>query len=472
MRDAALFALSPTDGRYRRYTAPLQPIASEYGLIRYRVEVMGRYVCALNDWLADRTLNCIRGLPAATVMAIIERFSEEDAQMIKAIETRGWNDIPATNHDVKACEIWLRIRFAEAGLGEYIEMIHFGCTSEDVNNIAYGLMIRDMVGVLMPKLNQVRNLVRRMAEENASVPMLSRTHGQPATPTTLGKELAVFVGRLDREIRQLSGFEFTLKLNGASGSHAALKVAYPSIIWPPFSAMFIERVLVGNDYITFRDNPLTTQIEPHDVYARLFDLYKRINTILVDFCQDIWRYISDEWLVQIPVAGEVGSSTMPHKVNPINFENGEGNLQIANWIMEGCCRKLPISRLQRDLSDSTVERMFGVIFGHMLVAYENIATELRKITPNRVAIEDALNAHPEVLTEAYMTVLRRARYPGAYDVVKNIARGKRLTLEDLHAFVDSLDDTLVTEGTKMYLKSLRPARYFGEAEWLVENASH
>jgi adenylosuccinate lyase len=299
--------------------------------------------------------------------------------------------------------------------------------------------------------------------------MLSRTHGQPATPTTLGKEFAVFEERLRRQMQQIDALKVSLKLNGASGNYAAMHAAFPDIDWPQFARAFIENgtYLRKGAHVSFSFNPLTTQIEPHDTYAELFAVIMRVNAILVNFTQDMWRYISDDWIVQRPVAGEVSSSTMPHKVNPINFENAEGNLQIANWLMEGCCRKLPVSRMQRDLSDATVERVFGTIFGHCIVGYENLRAGMTRVSPNAEKIRLALVEHPEVLAEAYQTILRSKGYPNAYDALKSLSRGAKITISDLHAFVDGLDPQFVDAETKQRMREIMPDTYFGLAPFLV-----
>jgi adenylosuccinate lyase len=463
----ALMNISPVDGRYERYTRPLRQIMSEFGLIKYRVDVMVRYVLALGAH-ADIPLQLDQA-EAKALEGIIQAFVQEDAFSIKQLETKGWNGILATNHDVKSCELWLRWKFGQIGLGGLVEWIHFGCTSEDVNNIAYGLMLRDAVDALMEPLELVVGWIQGSAKNCAHMPMLSRTHGQPATPTTLGKEFAVFEERLRRQMQQIDALKVSLKLNGASGNYAAMHAAFPNIEWPQFAQAFIENgtYLRKGAHVSFSFNPLTTQIEPHDTYAELFAVIMRINTILVNFTQDMWRYISDDWIVQKPVAGEVGSSAMPHKVNPINFENAEGNLQIANWLMEGCCRKLPVSRMQRDLSDTTVERVFGTIFGHCIVGYENLRAGMKKVSPNAEKIRLALVEHPEVLTEAYQTILRSKGYPNAYDALKSFSRGAKITLSDLHAFVDGLDPEFVDAETKQRMKEIIPDTYLGLAPFLV-----
>ncbi|QOZ06648.1 adenylosuccinate lyase [Bradyrhizobium sp. CCBAU 51765] len=463
----ALMNISPVDGRYERYTEPLRPIMSEFGLIKYRVEVMVRYVLALGEH-KDIPLNL--GQSNVTVLeGIIHSFAHDDALSIKQLETKGWNGILATNHDLKSCELWLRWKFGQLGLGGIVEWIHFGCTSEDVNNIAYGLMLRDAIDVLMESLQSVTDWLHGSAAQCAQMPMLSRTHGQPATPTTLGKEFAIFDERLRRQMRQMAMLKIALKLNGASGNYAAMHAALPGVDWPQFAQAFVENgtYLRRGAHVSFSFNPLTTQIEPHDTYAELFAAIMRINTILVDVTQDMWRYISDEWIVQKPIAGEIGSSAMPHKVNPINFENAEGNLQIANWLMEGCCRKLPVSRLQRDLSDSTVVRVFGTIFGHCMVGYENLHAGMKKVSPDAGRIRQALVEHPEVLAEAYQTILRSKGFPDAYDALKSLSRGAKITLADLHAFVDGLDPSFIDDETKRRMKGIMPDTYVGLAPSLV-----
>jgi adenylosuccinate lyase len=428
---------------------------------------MVRYVLALGAQ-ADIPLQLGKA-DTEKLEGILRAFAPEDAAAIKQLETKGWNGILATNHDVKSCELWLRWKFDQLGLGDRVEWIHFGCTSEDVNNISYGLMLRDGVDALMEQLDPAVKWIRDSAKACAHMPMLARTHGQPATPTTLGKEFAVFEARLRRQMQQVGAQKLSLKLNGATGNYAAMHAAFPNVDWPKFAQAFIESGthLRKGTHLSFAFNPLTTQIEPHDTYAELFAVLMRLNTILVDFSQDMWRYISDDWIVQKPVAGEVGSSAMPHKVNPISFENAEGNLQIANWLMEGCCRKLPVSRMQRDLSDSTVARVFGTIFGHCIVGYENLRAGMNKVSPNAEKIRLALLEHPEVLAEAYQTILRSKGYPNAYDALKSLSRGAKITIADLHAFVDGLDEKFVDAATKQRMKEIMPDTYFGLAPSLV-----
>ncbi len=463
----ALLNISPIDGRYARYTNPLRLIASEFGLIRYRIEVMVTFVFALASESSVPVVMTER--ETSDLLRISRKFTVEDAESIKQLETKGWNGIRPTNHDVKSCELWLRWKFEQAGLGAFVEWIHFGCTSEDVNNIAYGRMLSDAVDMIMGPLDQIGVSLRKSAVEYAALPMLSRTHGQPATPTTYGKECAVFVARLRRQRIKLKEFRLTLKLNGASGNYAAMREALPGVDWPAFAKRFIESgmYMCDGDFVQFEQNEHTTQIEPHDTYAELFDILKRVNMILVDYSQDMWRYISDNWIIQAQVAGEVGSSAMPHKVNPIQFENAEGNLHSANAVMEMMCRKLPVSRLQRDLSDSTVERNFGVVFGHCIVAYENLLGGMKKISPSHKNITDALMAHPEVLTEAYQTILRSVGYPNAYDALKSLSRGNKIGLNDLHDFIDGLDSQYVDVAVKKRMKEIRRETYIGYAAELA-----
>ncbi len=461
-------AISPIDGRYSRYTSKLRDIASEYGLIGSRVEIMIRYLLALSKE-AGIPMRALTKNERARLSRTIRNFGEDDATAIKAIETKGWEGISATNHDVKACELWIRHMLLKTSMADIVEWIHFGSTSEDVNNMAYGLMLRDMqLLVVEPLLTNVVGRIRSFAHSHAALPMLARTHGQPATPTTLGKEFAVYFDRLRKQIKPLDAYRVSLKLNSASGNYNAMYAAVPDFDWMQFSNRFIDSLSrdfgreTGAVY-RFAYSAISTQIEAHDTYAELFGMLMRINVILTDFCQDMWRYISDDWIVQKPVAGETGSSIMPHKVNPIQFENAEGNLGIANALMEFCCRKLPISRLQRDLSDSTVERSFGTIIGHMAVAYENIAGGMQKISANEEKIRRTLAEHPEVLAEAYQTILRSVGFPAAYDALKSLSRGKVLTLEDMHAFVDGLDPAFVGLETKELMRRLTPLSYIGKA---------
>jgi adenylosuccinate lyase len=344
-------------------------------------------------------------------------------------------------------------------LEAYTEAVHFGLTSEDINNLAYALIVRDARDqVLQLALNDITTRLREIAFAEANTPMLARTHGQPATPTTIGKELAVFAARLNRARADMLAVQLTGKLNGATGTFAAHVVAYPDVDWLTFSRAFVRKL--GLEPLV-----LTTQIEPHDTLAMCCDALKRLNTILIDLCQDIWRYISDDYLVQALNDQEVGSSTMPHKVNPIDFENGEGNLGLANALLEFLSRKLPVSRLQRDLSDSTALRNIGVAFGHSLLAYRRILKGLTKLQVNHLRLLNDLKNHPEVLTEAIQTILRRVGYPQPYEALKGLSRGRTLTMDDLRAFIESLE---VEPSVKDELRALAPERYTGLAADMVQ----
>ena len=462
-----LKALSPLDGRYRKYGSVLATHFSEQALITNRIVVMVEWL----RFLAADSRFPVRSITGREDLKLEEMISgirnDNDARIIKDIETKGWGDHPRTNHDVKACELYIRHCLTEMGAADLVEWVHFGRTSEDVNNIAYALMLAGALdGVMVPSLEKIRATVAGFAERYAHLPMLSRTHGQPATPTTLGKEFAVFAARLAKQIVQLEKVSILVKSNGASGNYAAEHVAFPEVDWQEVSQAFCARVGLQAMW-NVETNVVTTQIEPHDTYAELFAPLMRANTILIDMCQDLWRYISDDWIVQRAERGEIGSSTMPHKVNPINFENGEGNLGVANALLGFFCRKLPISRLQRDLSDSTVERNFGSAFGYAYVAYENISTGLGKIVANEDLVREALRNHPEVITEAYQTILRSVGYPDPYGALKQISRGAKMTLPNLHAFVLALDPALVDDATKARMLAITPENYIGLAQRLV-----
>lgn len=460
-----LMAVSPIDGRYRSSTEKLQEYCSEFGLIRYRLICMSVYLLLLvreNVVPIAFTPNSLDKLTA-----LLDDFTLEDAVIVQKIERKGHGKHPATNHDVKACELFLRDKLIDAGFEELVEWVHFGCTSEDVNNAAYAFMLSDVLNeVIFTELNELDDELVKRAESYSQIAMLARTHGQPASPTTLGKEFNVFRRRLRRQMDQLDEHRILVKLNGASGNFCAGAFALPRTDWLTVSNRFVDALNVKAAG-TFHLNDVTTQIEPHDTYAELFAILMRINVILTGFCQDIWRYISDDLLAQTPVEGEVGSSAMPQKVNPINFENAEGNLGMANAFFEHFNRKLPISRLQRDLSDSTVERNFGSAFAHCVIAYENIKKGLKKINPNEAAIRAALDAHPEVLSEAYQTLLRSIGYPEGYNALKELTRGKKVTLEMMHDFVRSLDDEKVSSDVKEKMLALRPETYIGLAPELA-----
>ncbi|HRH24291.1 MAG TPA: adenylosuccinate lyase, partial [Candidatus Paceibacterota bacterium] len=414
-----LTAISPLDGRYRSKVERLAPYMSEYGLIRYRVGVECAYLMAL---ARERKLPFTLSKAEEDILARIAAVSEADAALVKKIETEGVEGIPATRHDVKAVEYYIKQRIRGTTLEEKAEWVHFALTSEDVNNIAYALMLSDALeSVLVPRIVAVQEGLLTLARTYAATPMLARTHGQSASPTTFGKEMKVFSERIATALTSLKNIKIQAKLNGASGNWNAHAIAYPEVDWMAFTSKFIDSLNVERTY-KLEANLYTTQIECHDSYVAVFDTVRRINTILIDFSQDMWRYISDSWVTQKPKAGEIGSSAMPHKVNPIDFENAEGNFGMANALFEHFGRKLPISRLQRDLSDSTTERNFGVSFAHSLIGYESLLTGLSRIEPNTGAMAEALAAHPEVLAEAVQTVLRREGQIGAYEKLKDLTR--------------------------------------------------
>jgi adenylosuccinate lyase len=450
-QEATLNALSPLDGRYASAMAPLRAFFSEAALFRYRVHVEVEYLIFLARAPSIHTVAPLSSQQQGALRALYREFSAADAHAIAAWDRK-------VNHDVKAVEYWLRERLAALDLAGWQEALHFALTSEDVNNLAYGMLLRDARdGVLLPALADLRARLRELALSEAETPMPGRTHGQPATPTTFGKEAAVFGSRLERAIADIAHLRLTGKLNGATGTFAAHLAALPDVDWLAFSRAFVRGL--GLEPLL-----LTDQTEPHDSLAALCDALRRANTILLDLCQDFWRYISDGYLVQAAQSHEVGSSTMPHKVNPIDFENGEGNLGLANALFEFFSRKLPISRLQRDLSDSTVLRNLGVAYGHSLLAYQRIQRGLGRVAVDQAQALAALQAHPEVLAEPIQTILRRAGYAEPYELLKGLTRGRHLTLDDLRAFVEGL---AVEEDIKAELRALAPERYLGLAAKLA-----
>jgi len=453
---SALTALSPLDGRYAGKTRALQEHFSELALIRERVAVEVQWLLAL---AADRAFPPLAPFSDATVAelrAAVSGFGGADAERIKAIEG-------TTNHDVKAVEYWLRERFAaNAEVSAAAEFIHFACTSEDINNLAHARMFvggRDRV--LLPAIDRIVERVDALARAHAGLAMLSRTHGQPATPTTLGKEMANVAWRLKRARERLAAVRMLGKANGATGNFNAHVAAAPATDWPAFSKRFVESL--GVDY-----NPLTIQIEPHDALAEAFDATARLNTILVDLDRDVWGYIALGYFTQKVKAGEVGSSTMPHKVNPIDFENSEGNLGLANAMLRHLAEKLPISRWQRDLTDSTVLRNMGVAFGYCLVGYDACLRGLEKLEANPRRIREDLEQSWDVLAEAVQTVMRAHRIAGSYEKLKELTRGKGgITKDELHAFIRSLP---IPEEARDRLLALTPATYTGLAERLARGA--
>ncbi|MEJ2322541.1 MAG: adenylosuccinate lyase [Gammaproteobacteria bacterium] len=449
MQLSTLTAVSPVDGRYGNKTTPLRHIFSEYGLIRYRVIVEIRWLQALAANPDIPEVPPFGEDAGALLEAIISDFSEEDAGRVKEIER-------TTNHDVKAVEYFLKEKISgNAELQAVNEFIHFACTSEDINNLCHALMLRDgRVNVLMPELQQVIDAIRAMAHEHAGLPLLSRTHGQPASPSTIGKEMANVVARLERQKEQISAAPLLGKINGAVGNYNAHFSAYPHIDWPSFAGEFVSS-------LGLQWNPYTTQIEPHDYIAELFDALSRANTIMIDYCRDIWSYISLGYFKQKTRAGEVGSSTMPHKVNPIDFENAEGNFGIANAIFGHLSAKLPISRWQRDLTDSTVLRNLGVGIGHTSIALQSLLRGIGKLEADAEHMAADLDANWEVLAEPVQTVMRRYGIEKPYEKLKELTRGQRITPEQLAAFIDGLD---IPETAKQSLLQMTPATYTGNAE--------
>ena len=447
-----LTALSPVDGRYATRCAELRGIFSEAGLVRARVRVEAAWLQAL---AACPGIEELRGLAAADVAAVAQvaaEFGDEDAAAVKAIERE-------TNHDVKAVEYYIKGRLANHPAWKpRLEFVHFACTSEDINNLAYALMCLDArERVLLPRLEGLAATLRAMAHAHADDAMMSRTHGQPATPTTLGKEVAVFVHRLRRCIEQLRAVRILGKANGAVGNYNAHLSAYPDVDWPALSRRLVEG-------LGLQWNPYTTQIEPHDWTAEYCDALARANTVLIDLCRDFWGYISVGCFRQKVVAGEVGSSTMPHKVNPIDFENAEGNFGVANALLRFMAEKLPVSRWQRDLTDSTVQRNVGVALAHTDLAIQSVSRGLARLEVDREHLAAELDANWELLAEPIQTVMRRHAVPEAYEQLKALTRGRRLDAAALAAFIDGL---AIPDEEKSRLRALSPATYLGLAARLA-----
>ncbi|MGE6531508.1 adenylosuccinate lyase [Pseudomonas sp. NPDC077382] len=449
MQLSSLTAVSPVDGRYASKTSALRPIFSEFGLIRCRVQVEVRWLQRLAAHAGIPEVAPFSDEANALLDQLAENFQIEHAERVKEFER-------TTNHDVKAVEYLLKEQAKQLPeLAKVNEFIHFACTSEDINNLSHGLMLREgRDEVLLPLMRQLADAIRSLAIAHADVPMLSRTHGQPASPTTLGKELANVVYRLERQIAQVAAVPLLGKINGAVGNYNAHLSAYPDVDWEANAREFIE-----ND-LGLAWNPYTTQIEPHDYIAELFDAVARFNTILVDFDRDIWGYISLGYFKQRTVAGEIGSSTMPHKVNPIDFENSEGNLGIANALLSHLASKLPISRWQRDLTDSTVLRNLGVGFAHSIIAYEASLKGIGKLELNEARIAEDLDACWEVLAEPIQTVMRRYAIENPYEKLKELTRGKGISPEALQTFIEGLD---MPAEAKQELRKLTPAAYIGNA---------
>ncbi len=454
MELSSLTAVSPVDGRYGDKVSPLRTIFSEFGLLKFRVEVEVRWLQKLATTAEIKEVPAFDADANAFLDAIVANFSEEDAARIKTIER-------TTNHDVKAVEYFLKEKVADIpALHAVSEFIHFACTSEDINNLSHALMLetarRD---VIVPFWNKIIDAVKGLAQEYRDIPLLSRTHGQPATPSTMGKEMANVAYRMERQLRQLSKIEVLGKINGAVGNYNAHIAAYPEVDWHQLSEQFVTSL-----GITW--NPYTTQIEPHDYIAELFDCMARFNTILIDFDRDIWGYVALNHFKQKTIAGEIGSSTMPHKVNPIDFENSEGNLGLANAVMQHLASKLPVSRWQRDLTDSTVLRNLGVGVGYALIAYQATLKGISKLEVNRDRLLDELDHNWEVLAEPIQTVMRRYGIEKPYEKLKELTRGKRVDAAGMQAFIDSLE---LPEEEKVRLKQMTPANYLGRAIQMVDD---
>jgi len=454
MERSKLRALSPADGRYAEKVNGLRDILSEFGLIRYRVLVEVRWLQCMADEPTIAELPPLSSVMKDVLNDIVDKFTADDAERVKAIEA-------TTNHDVKAVEYFLREKIGtSAETKSLIEFIHFGCTSEDINNLSYALMLRTARDeVLQPQMREIAAKLRSMAADYASLPMLSRTHGQTASPTTVGKEIANVIGRLSRARRQLADVEIRGKFNGAVGNFNAHVAAYPDADWPR----------IGNDFVTslgLDPNSHTTQIEPHDWTAEYAHAMIRYNTILLDLCRDLWAYISLGYFKQKVSADEVGSSTMPHKVNPIDFENAEGNLGLANAMLDHMAMKLPLSRWQRDLTDSTVQRNFGVALGYVVIAISSALKGLKKLQTDPAVIAADIDNAWEVLAEPIQTVMRRYGIPEPYEKLKALTRGQTVTKDLLQEFIGTLD---IPDAEKTRLLAMTPSNYLGMAEYLAMN---
>lgn len=448
MNLSSLTAVSPIDGRYSSKTADLRSAFSEFGLIKYRVTVEIRWLQCLAEHSGLKEVGPFSAKANAVLNSLVENFSEQDASRIKEIER-------TTNHDVKAVEYFIKEQISnQPELSEILEFVHFACTSEDINNLSHALMLKEgRDTVLLPQAEEISLQISEMAKTYADVPMLSRTHGQTASPTTVGKEMANVAYRLNRQIAQIRQVPLLGKINGAVGNYNAHFSAYSDVDWAANAKTFIES-------LGLEMNPYTTQIEPHDYIAELFDAIARFNTILIDFNRDIWGYISLGYFKQKTIAGEVGSSTMPHKVNPIDFENSEGNLGIANAVFGHLAQKLPVSRWQRDLTDSTVLRNMGVGFGYSLIAYQSSLKGIGKLELNQQRLIEDLDNTWEVLAEPVQTVMRRYNIPEPYEKLKALTRGQGITKKAILEFVETLD---IPEQAKEELRTLTPASYIGNA---------
>ena len=456
MKDNTTFAISPIDGRYKGHVEDLSSIFSEYGLMKSRFIIEIKFFLALSKiGIMSRKIS---QKEIVYLNSLADKFSINDFNRIKEIEK-------TTNHDVKAVEYFLKEKMKNTSLFDCLEYVHLGRTSEDINNLAYALILRDGVKIINEQYQEVEKTISNLAKENHKTSMLALTHGQPASPTTFGWEMNVFSMRLHYGIKQLNGFKLKVKLNGATGGDNALYLAYPKINWRKFSNDFITSLNEKNNII-FVNNPFTTQIESHDTYRELFDIIRGLNLVLIDFSCDIWNYISRGVITQIPKSGEIGSSAMPQKVNPINFENAEGNLGLANSLCEFFGRKLTISRLQRDLSDSTVERNFGVVFAHVKIALIFILKGLGRIKVDKDAMEMELEQHWEVVAEAYQVILRSAGIEGGYELLKEFTRGKNVDKKAMHSFIDEIAKKHKLSKTVFdKLKKITPQNYIGNRDF-------
>ncbi len=454
MELSSLTAVSPIDGRYGDKVSALRAVFSEFGLLKFRVQVEVRWLQKLAAHTAIGEVPAFANDANDFLDAIVANFSEADAARIKTIER-------TTNHDVKAVEYFLKEKVAQVPeLHAVREFIHFACTSEDINNLSHALMLNTArTEIILPMWRKIIDAVKDLAHEYRAVPLLSRTHGQPATPSTMGKEMANVAYRLERQFRQLSQVEILGKINGAVGNYNAHMAAYPEVDWHQFSQQFVESLGI-------QWNPYTTQIEPHDYIAELFDCIARFNTIIIDFDRDVWGYIALNHFKQKTIAGEIGSSTMPHKVNPIDFENSEGNLGLSNALLQHLASKLPVSRWQRDLTDSTVLRNLGVGIGYALIAYQSTLKGVSKLELNQAHLEEELDKNWEVLAEPVQTVMRRYGIEKPYEKLKELTRGKRVDAEGMQRFIDGLE---IPEHEKTRLKAMTPANYLGRATALVDD---
>lgn len=453
MELSSLTAVSPIDGRYGDKVNALRPIFSEFGLLKFRVQVEVRWLQKLAACAEIKEVPAFDANANAYLDKIVQEFNEQDAQRIKTIER-------TTNHDVKAVEYFLKEKVESIpALHAVSEFIHFACTSEDINNLSHALMLQTArQDVVLPMWRQIIDSIKALAHQYRDLPLLSRTHGQPATPSTIGKELANVAYRMERQFHQLSQVEILGKINGAVGNYNAHIVAYPEVDWHQFSESFVTSL--GINW-----NPYTTQIEPHDYIAELFDCVARFNTILIDFDRDIWGYIALNHFKQKTIAGEIGSSTMPHKVNPIDFENSEGNLGLSNAVLGHLASKLPVSRWQRDLTDSTVLRNLGVGLGYAVIAYQATMKGISKLEVNEAHLLEELDHNWEVLAEPIQTVMRRYGIEKPYEKLKELTRGKRVDAAGMQAFIDSL---ALPEVEKTRLKAMTPANYIGRATTMVD----